>query len=356
MNLHNRNRLINQYRNYQQNNNIYNNNSLLHNPMFQNNTAFNSPLNSPLNSPQQQQMIANRMREQQNIQNIRRMEELNKILVNMNKDELREMIIKPEKIKKNISKKIQKNYDIAKKSFPVTRKAYWNKRTNIPYKGIITEEKHIKKFINRKGKINEKELIVYKTTKADRLKAYEQYDKLKDSLEKHNNELKVIYSLSKATKHKESFDYNHKYKFRIKYNPSSDHKQLRDNKIEHYKREQQKLEKNKIKFENIVNALVDDGTFTAEDLQKFNNINIAKSNSSVTINNSSILQSKKTNNKYKSSACTVFVNKSNTKTYTIARNKNIRPIRNTRLRSIGNKNILDKQKKSIIIIKSNTRV
>ena len=170
-NFYNKNRLINQYNNYQQNNyQQNNNNALLHNPMFRNrnnNTASLSP-----QQQQMQQMIADRRREQENIQNIRRMEELNKILVNMNKNELRDMIIKPEKIQKNISKQLQKNYNKAKKIFPITRKAYWDKRTNIPYKGIITEEKHVKKFINRKGKIDAKELIVYKTTKADRLKAY----------------------------------------------------------------------------------------------------------------------------------------------------------------------------------------
>nr|QBK89344.1 MAG: uncharacterized protein LCMiAC02_04390 [Mimivirus LCMiAC02] len=334
MNLHNRNRLINQYHNYQQNNNIYNNNALLHNPMFKNNAV--------LNSPQHQQMIAARMREQENIQNIKRMEELNKILVNMNKGELRDMIIQPKKIKKNIIKEIQKNYNIAKKSFPKTRKDYWNKRTNMPYKNIITEEKHYKKFINKRGKINAKELIVYKTTKADRLKAYKKYDKLKNNIEKHNNELKVIYSLSKETKHKESFDYNHKYKFRIKYNPSSGHKQLRDNKMDHYKKQQRKLEKNKIKFTNIVNALVDDGTFTTEDLQKFNNINITKSNNNnaTTINSVTTNMGKKKplNKNYKSGR---FINKSKTRvivrnknTRQIRNTKNIRPIRNTR--SVGN--------------------
>jgi len=320
--------------------------------------------NAVLNSPQHQQMIAARMREQENIQNIKRMEELNKILVNMNKGELRDMIIQPKKIKKNVIKEIQKSYNIAKKSFPKTRKDYWNKRTNMPYKNIITEEKHYKKFINKRGKINAKELIVYKTTKADRLKAYEKYDELKNNIETHNNELKVIYSLSKETKHKESFDYNHKYKFRIKYNPSSDHKQLRDNKMDHYKKQQRKLEKNKIKFTNIVNALVDDGTFTTKDLQKFNNINITKSNNNnaTTINSvTTNMGKKKTLNKnYKSGR---FINKSSTqremnfsspriketsffdraKTRVIVKNKNTRQIRNTKnirpirnTRSVGN--------------------
>jgi len=302
MNYQQQNGLLNSYRNYQQRNNPFQNNILL-----QNNASFKNNLNHNKSQQMQQlQMMHNsRMRQYQEIQKIKQIEKLNNLNKKYKQEDIIKAVIRPNEttIKVNDPElmariKLQKKVDIDKYLTEKVKEnknnlgKFWNQRTNQPYKNIIKDSKYIDKFINRK-KINEEELIVHKITDADKEGVDDEFIQLQGTLEKHNNELKVIYSSSKEAEHKKKFEYNHKYKYRVKYNPS-DHNVLKNEK--YYKRQQKKEISNKEKVNNIVNyykqeqqkmegnnneivdSLIDNGIFNKDELEQYcdNNTNISK--------------------------------------------------------------------------------
>lgn len=176
----------------------------------------------------------------------------------------------PEKIKiKEQINKLNSEYDNKGKSHLSHLKTYWNSRTNDPYKSIITDEKYYGKFLkenlvrssilpdNEKSRL-QKELIVHKVTDADTKGVKEKYKVFNSSLEKHNNELKNIYSLNKQTEHLKKFEYNHRERFRVKYNPT-DHNDLKANKINLYKKAQHEMEQSKIKKDSVIEDLINNG-------------------------------------------------------------------------------------------------
>jgi hypothetical protein len=211
------------------------------------------------NSNQMQQM--QRLKEQQQL---KQLEKLNELENKFGQEKIRESVIRPIKIESN-NKDVQAKYNVSGKDYENKRNQYWDKRTNQPYKNIIKDERHINKFLNKKN-INEKELIVHRVTDADKEGVDEEFTELKGKLEKHNNELKVIYSTSHELEHKKKFEYNNKYKYRIKYNPSS-HNKLKKDKISYYKREQKKMENDKEKVDVIIESLINKGIFEKSELE-----------------------------------------------------------------------------------------
>ena len=206
----------------------------------------------------QQLMQIQKLKEQQKVKQIEKINEYET-------DKMKEAIIKPVKIvKENFD--IETKYNDLEKGFKNKCSKYWENRTNIPYKVIIRDENEINKFINKK-KINEDDLVVHKVTPKDKIGVDEDLKKLENTLEVHNNELKVLYSANKKTEHKQKFEYNHKYKYRVKYEPS-DHNQLKNNNINYLKQEQQKLEENKEKLDNIIDSLINNGIFNEDELQE----------------------------------------------------------------------------------------
>lgn len=81
----------------------------------------------------------------------------------------------------------------------------WKNRTNDPYKVILKNEdfhKHI---------INQSDLIVYKVSETDKLGLDEQYDNKVNDFNKHNKELKNIFTDDKKQEYYNKFVYNNKY-------------------------------------------------------------------------------------------------------------------------------------------------
>lgn len=111
---------------------------------------------------------------------------------------------------------------------------YWKTRTNQPYKNILKNENYNKTFKTKE------DLIVHKITNADREGLIDEYKKLMDLLEKHNNELRLIYSTSKKTDHLKKFEYTNKYQF-VKYNPT-DFVEMKQSRSEQVKKEQETKE------------------------------------------------------------------------------------------------------------------
>lgn len=172
----------------------------------------------------------------------------------------------------NNAPKLESNADVNKcfveidKRYADNLAKYWEKRTNQPYKNILHDQDY-NKIIH-----DEQDLIVHKYTEADKMKA-EQIDKYKESMERHNNELKIIYSVSKEAEHLKQFEYNHKYKYRITGKVTADQQDLKKNRIMYYKKEQQKMEKDKENKEKLLESILQDGIFNEDELKEFGAIN-----------------------------------------------------------------------------------
>lgn len=207
-----------------------------------------------------------------NSYNMKKIQKLNNIDQLYNKDDLKNLIIKPQKIEKpniNIKSLVDTRDDINKKDLEESRK----KRVNQPYKGIIKDFDYSK--IREK---HEEDLIVHKVTEADKDENIfkEKMGKFKKEISEQNQDIKDIYSLDKKTAHKKEFDYQHKYKYRVKIDTPDDD-DLRVDRIEFYKKEQNKIEENKKKFDDILLNLIDSGILS-ENMETINydKINISE--------------------------------------------------------------------------------
>ncbi len=186
--------------------------------------------------------------------NMKKIKKFNSIDQMHNTEDLKNLIIKPIKIEKaNIDiKALANSREQANLS---DLKQSEQKRVNNPYKGII-------KDFNYEQKLKKQDdLIVHKVTEQDKDKKVfdEKMDVFKDKITTQNTEIKDIYSIDKKTQHKKDFEYQHKYKYRTKLDSGNDESDLRVDRIEFYKKEQQKLEHNKKKIDNILLDLIDSG-------------------------------------------------------------------------------------------------
>lgn len=248
------NKLINRFQNFQNRNMSFQNNSLL-----ANHSNFSS-INSNLiwNNSQQQIDVINELRDQQKI---KQLEKLNELEQKIDKEKIKECVIKPIKIKFD-NEIINQKWKELEKNYEVELIKYWKGRTNQPYKNILKNENY-----NRDYKTQE-DLIVHRVTKKDKIGVDDEYNKFMNQLEQHNNELKMIYSVSKLAEHKKQFEYNHKYKYRVNYKPS-DHEELKQDRINYFKKEQKKMEANKEKLDNIIETLINEGIFSEEEIASF---------------------------------------------------------------------------------------
>jgi len=199
-----------------------------------------------------------------NSYNIKKIKKFNNIDQTYNQDELKNLIIKPQKIEKpniNIQSLVDNRDNTNKKDLDESIK----KRVNQPYKGIIKDFDYSK--IREK---HEEDLIVHKVTETD--KDEKIFDEKMNTFEKkiaeQNKDIKDTYSLDKKTEHKKEFDYQHKYKYRVKID-SSDNDDLRVDRIEFYKKEQNKVEENKKKIDDILLNLIDSGILS-ENMESIN--------------------------------------------------------------------------------------
>ncbi len=224
---------------------------------FQNNNL----LNHAYANNQQMAMMNNLRRAQQSkwaekINNIER----NKMNLKIDNNELKNIIIRPIKIEKVDKRELMAKYSEAEKSVNKPElENLWKKRNNAPYKNIIKDEKYIKKDFKTKD-----DLIVHRVSRLDKLGVDKEVQKFESNIEKHNNELKIQYSQNNQTEHKKKFEYNNVYKYNNKYNPK-DHESLKDDNIDYLKKEQQKLESDKKKIDDVIESLVVSNILTEEE-------------------------------------------------------------------------------------------
>ena len=200
--------------------------------------------------------------------NMKKIQKFNKIDQTFDKDNLKQLIIKPIKIEKpnhNIISLVNSREVESKKELDDCLK----KRTNLPYKGIIKNFNYNKEFKKQD------DLIVHKVTDKDKIGFNDDVDKYNSTIKNQNIEIKDVYSTDKKNEHKKEFEYQHKYKYRNKLSNSNDtESDLRVDRIEFYKKEQQKLEDSKKKIDDILGNLIDSGVLS----ENFDSINYDKIN------------------------------------------------------------------------------
>jgi len=268
------NRLVSNYNNSNNMNNtngFYQNNNLLRNNPFMNQ---NQQMQQQLQMQQQQMLQMQQLQMQQmqkikDMQQMKQMDKLNEIDLTMDKEKIKESIIRPIKLEKSKQDRIElekkwketeTNYhDKTGKDYGPEIKQYWSKRTNQPYKNILKNEDYSKKISS------DKDLIVHRVTNKDKEGVEEGFTEFKGKLETHDNELKVIYSTSKKNEHKKKFEYNHVYKYRVQHE-GKDHEDLKEDRIKYYKDQQKKEEVGKKKLDVLLETLVSDGIFDKDEL------------------------------------------------------------------------------------------
>ncbi len=266
------NKLINQFNSHL---NQPKQNSFVNNPMINNNPNFS------LRDPQFYNKI-----QIAKIEQIKRAKSISDL--GMDKKELCEYIIDPIKINKTEKGDIEKKLHETEHMYlvPTTAnkfedqsnaylKELWKTRTNQPYKNIIKKEafdKDYKKYYNdnifNKNINNRNELIVHKVIKnidADEDLLEADFLLVQEILEKHNKELKSIYSVSNENKYKREFEYAQKYRYRLEYNPK-DSEELKD----FYKKEQKKINKENKMLDQIIDMLVEQDDLSKEEIDKLN--------------------------------------------------------------------------------------
>ena len=225
-----RNNLLNQF------NQHVNNNS--NNRMFSQNAMINQNPNYSAKDTNFYNKI--QMAKLEQIKRAKKIEDMG-----MTKKELYEHIIDPHKIEKTSKAEIDKDLNKINGMYAIEKtsqtndfiRELWKKRTNNPYKNVIKKEqfesnykKYYKDDIFKKDISDKKELLVHKVIKdidADELLLESDFELLNDILEKHNDELRSIYSVSNKNKFKKDFEYAQKYKYRLEYNPK-DAEELKD--------------------------------------------------------------------------------------------------------------------------------
>lgn len=177
---------------------------------------------------------------------------------NYNINDVKNILIKPLSIDKVNPEEIKRKHFEAEREFTPTLTEYWTKRHNQPYKNILKNEDYKKNFKQKE------DLIVHKVTQKDKEGVEEDLDKLIKTKEEHDGELKVIYSSSAELSNKKKFEYENKSKYRIKYDPKNNI-ELKEDNLEYYKEEQQKLEQDKQKYDDILETLLSQGIINEED-------------------------------------------------------------------------------------------
>ena len=190
--------------------------------------------------------------------NMKKIKKFNNIDHLYNQDELKNLIIRQQKIEKlniNIKSLVDNRGDANKKDLEESIK----KRVNQPYKGIIKDfdyskirDKHEEDLIVHKVTINDKDKIIFNN----------KMDNFEKVIAEQNKDIKDTYSMDKKISHKKDFDYQHKYKYRVKI--ENEDEDLRVDRIEFYKKEQNKVEENKKKIDDILLNLIDSGILSKD--------------------------------------------------------------------------------------------
>jgi len=146
-----------------------------------------------------------------------------------------------------------------KHTVPKVLKEWYDGRKNTPYKNILKDQNYEKEFKKKE------DLIVHKITQLDKdkIRLANEYETLARLLEKHDGELKLIYSASEETKHAEKFNYVNKYKNRIKYDPKN-----YDELKQFYRKTQKKIKRENKRIDEMIELLLVSDQISKEDMNE----------------------------------------------------------------------------------------
>jgi Tfp pilus assembly major pilin PilA len=255
------NNLVNKFQSYK-NNTPFNNNPLLNNnPVFMSNSRDSSFYNK-INMAKMEQI-----KRAKNIDDM-----------GMDKKQITDLIICPIVVNKTKKTELDEAFN---EITPQYRKdnnkflqEWWNTRTNQPYKNIIKKDlfnkdfkKYYKDDIFNTNIKDKKDLRIHTVTDidSDSLLLEAEFELLSDIIEKHNKELKVIYSASNKNKYKKEFEYVQNYRYRLEYNPKNS-EELKD----FYKKEQSKINKEKKMIDDVINMMIENDQLDPEEIEKLN--------------------------------------------------------------------------------------
>jgi len=266
------NNLVNRFNTYK-NTNPFNQNPLLNNnPSFVANSRDASFYNK---------INMNRLEQIKRARNIDEM--------GMDKKQITDLVICPLVVNKTKKPELDEAYnEIITQYDKKTNKLledWWGSRTNQPYKNIIKKDlfnkdfkKYYKDDIFNTNIKDKKELRVHTVTDidSDSLLLEAEFELLSQILEKHNDELKVLYSSSKKNKYKKEFEYVQNYRYRLEYNPKNS-EELKD----FYKKEQRKINKEKKMIDDFISTLIENDQLTQEEVENFTKENTTKKSSKI---------------------------------------------------------------------------
>lgn len=143
------------------------------------------------------------------------------------------------------------------------KREWETQRVNNPYKSILRtvvlqDEDYTK--VKR-----EEDIVIHKVSKEDHdVEKLSKELKIKeDDIEKHNEELKLIFNVSDFTKHTRKFQYANRYKFQ-EIADTLDHSNMKKDSVEMYKEEQCKMEEGKKNLDSILDILIKKNTTPPE--------------------------------------------------------------------------------------------
>lgn len=215
-----------------------------------------------------QQMM---LQKEEQIRKIKNISELG-----MTKDKITEYIIAPIKVEKSDRNEISRMISDEEEHMTdeYIKQNWWVQRTNAPYKNILKDQDWQKPFKT------ESDLIVHKYTDLDKIGLMKEYDILNHMIEKHNGDLKVVFSASKESEHKKAFKFVQKYRKRMKYDPK-DYREMKN----YYHQEQKKFDREHKRLDNIISRIMDDDISDTElkqiEMEHIEQTNIKKSNSAL---------------------------------------------------------------------------
>jgi hypothetical protein len=218
------------------------------NQNFFNNNLLNRNNQQNLNQLHMMQMYQNMMKMKQDYSN-KKIDD--KMIYNA--------IIQPNKIERG-DQELNKRYKVAEVNYKPEIDEWRKKRTNMPYKGVLKNENYNKDFKKQE------DLIVHKVTQLDKLGLNEDFNKFVTGIEKHNGELKVIYSANNKNENYKKFEYNQKFKYNVQFNPK-DFDELKQDKIKYLEEQQKELVKDKENTDEIINILHMNGIIDDNELK-----------------------------------------------------------------------------------------
>lgn len=258
------NNLLNGYQNFKNNNTPFLNNSMLmESPQFMGSIRDPTFLNRM------------NMAKMERFKNVKSVSELG-----LSSDQLTNYVICPIKVERMDRAELDKKHgDVGctyigladDKKVPEAIREWWKKRKNTPYKTVLNNltSKDGKKIADYTKVFKSMEdLLIHKSTQLDKdkIKLWKEYEEMMGLFEIVANELKIIYSASEESKHKQKFDYVQTYKHRIKYDPKN-YNELK----KFYSREQRKYNKENKRLDEMIELVLASEDISAEEITELKN-------------------------------------------------------------------------------------